>query len=196
MPNSPNRAMRPINTDRTDDADATHQGLRRTRRGYRQRDPTRRTTEKQKWQASLEQEPAPHIEAKKRKEQEEGERNDENVLEVMDEVGEDESGVEYEQDEQSEEDMAAEQVERVVQQARAQVEPARGGANPGQKQRVAHIRKRIQPENGSAGANDSVRNYEAPNRNGMIFVSCYNNWRDIPCARHAGTATRIPKPLL
>ncbi|KAK6760474.1 hypothetical protein RB195_021804 [Necator americanus] len=50
----------------------------------------------------------------------------------MDEVGEDESGVEYEQDEQSEEDIAAEQVEREVQQARAQVEPARGGANPGE----------------------------------------------------------------
>ncbi|ETN80490.1 hypothetical protein NECAME_09114 [Necator americanus] len=143
MPNSPNRAMRPINTDRTDDADATHPGLRRIRREYRQRDPTRRTTEQQKWQMSLEQESAPHIEAKTKKEQEEGERNDENVLEVMDEVGEDESGVEYEQDEQSEEDMAAEQVEREVQRARAQVEPARGGANPGE---LAEAEGRAYPE--------------------------------------------------
>ncbi|KAK6744589.1 hypothetical protein RB195_011361 [Necator americanus] len=123
MPNSPNRTMRPINTDRTDDADATHPGFRRIRREYRQRVPTRRTTEQQKRQVSLEQEPAPHIEAKKKKEQEEGERNDGNAPEVMDEVGEDEGGVEYEQDEQSEEDMAAEQVEREVPQARAQVEP-------------------------------------------------------------------------
>ncbi|KAK6737581.1 hypothetical protein RB195_019968 [Necator americanus] len=75
-----------------------------------------------------------HLEAKKRKEREEREMNDEGVLETMDEVGEDEGEAKDndEPGEPSEEDVVRGQIEQEAQQTQAQmatdrVEPAGAG---------------------------------------------------------------------